>query len=90
MLWDGVEDVLRSAGAAEGTLDGTTLIDSVNAVEHGVGVLLTENGGSAAQQVAALALGARSMPALVRSLARDPIASRGGGAAVGSVRNWAA
>src|SRR4051794_3245504 len=37
--WDGVEDVLRSAGAADGVLDGTPLIDPTNAVEHGVGTL---------------------------------------------------
>jgi len=63
VLWDGVENILRSAGAAEGTLDGTPLIDPTNAVEHGVGVLLTGPGGSAAQRIAELARGARVVKA---------------------------
>lgn len=45
--WDGVEPML----AAAGPLAGVPLIDPVNAVEHGVGVLL----GSAAERIAALA-----------------------------------
>jgi predicted dinucleotide-binding enzyme len=61
--WDGVEDMLRSAGAAEGRLDGIPLIDPTNAVEHGVGVLLTGPGDSMAQRVAALAPGARVVKA---------------------------
>ncbi|HSK95801.1 MAG TPA: NAD(P)-binding domain-containing protein [Euzebyales bacterium] len=61
--WDGVCDILRSAGAPEGTLDGTTLIDPVNAVEHGVGVLRTPDGCSAAQRIAAAAPGAHVVKA---------------------------
>jgi 8-hydroxy-5-deazaflavin:NADPH oxidoreductase len=38
--WDGVEDMLEAAGASDGLLEGTPLIDPINAVEHGVGVLL--------------------------------------------------
>ncbi|MFB9906971.1 NADPH-dependent F420 reductase [Allokutzneria oryzae] len=61
VLWDGVEDVLRSAGAAEGSLSGTPLIDPTNAVEHGVGVLLTST--SAAERIAELAPGAHVVKA---------------------------
>ncbi|HSK95547.1 MAG TPA: NAD(P)-binding domain-containing protein [Euzebyales bacterium] len=61
--WDGVGDILRSAGAPEGTLDGTTLIDPTNAVEHGVGVLLVPDGSSAARRIAALAPGAHVVKA---------------------------
>jgi 8-hydroxy-5-deazaflavin:NADPH oxidoreductase len=53
--WDGVRDVLGTAGAAEGTLDGIPLIDPVNPVGHGVGVLRTPPGVAAAQQIAAIA-----------------------------------
>ncbi|WP_027944260.1 NADPH-dependent F420 reductase [Amycolatopsis taiwanensis] len=63
VLWDGVEDVLRSAGADEGTLAGTPLIDPTNAVEHGVGVLLTPAGVAAAQRIAELAPGAHVVKA---------------------------
>lgn len=63
VLWTGVEDVLRSAGADEGTLAGVPLIDPTNAVEHGVGVLLTEQGDSAAARIAAAAPGAHVVKA---------------------------
>lgn len=63
VLWVGVEDVLRCAGATEGALAGTTLIDPTNSVEHGVGVLLTEPGTSAAQRIAELAPGAHVVKA---------------------------
>jgi 8-hydroxy-5-deazaflavin:NADPH oxidoreductase len=61
--WEGVEDMLRSAGASEGLLDGIPLIDPTNAVEHGVGVLLTGPGDSMARRVAAWAPGARVVKA---------------------------
>jgi predicted dinucleotide-binding enzyme len=61
--WDGVEDVLRSAGAADGVLDGTPVIDPTNAVEHGVGALLTEPGDSIADRIAVLAPGAHVVKA---------------------------
>ncbi|MCK9895810.1 NADPH-dependent F420 reductase [Frankia sp. AgB32] len=64
VLWAGVEDILRDAGAADGSLAGTPLIDPSNAVEHGVGVLLTEPGSSAAERIAALAPGAHVVKAL--------------------------
>jgi len=51
--WDGVADILRSAGANEGVLAGTPLIDPTNAVEHGVGVLQVD--GSIARRIAELA-----------------------------------
>lgn len=57
--WYAVADVLHSAGS----LDGTVLIDPTNAVEHGVGVLLTGPGGSGAQRIAALAPGAHVVKA---------------------------
>ncbi|KPM53751.1 NADP oxidoreductase [Frankia sp. R43] len=63
VLWEGVEDILRSAGAADGQLAGTPLIDPTNAVEHGVGVLLPEHPGGAAGQIAAAAPGAHVVKA---------------------------
>lgn len=56
--WEGVPDALRAAGAADGTLAGVALIDPVNAVEHGVGVLLPPDGRAAAEHIADLAPGA--------------------------------
>ncbi|ONH60542.1 NADP oxidoreductase [Frankia sp. CcI49] len=63
VLWEGIEDILRSAGAADGQLAGTPLIDPTNAVEHGVGVLLPEHPGGAAGQIAAAAPGAHVVKA---------------------------
>jgi predicted dinucleotide-binding enzyme len=60
---DGVEDMLRAAGAADGSLAGTPLIDPTNAVEHGVGVLLTGPGESMAERIAGLAPGAHVVKA---------------------------
>ncbi|MBU2664050.1 NAD(P)-binding domain-containing protein [Actinoplanes bogorensis] len=48
---DGIADIL----AAAGPFTGQPLIDPTNAVEHGIGVLLTEPGRSIAQHVAELA-----------------------------------
>jgi len=62
VAWDGAEQMLRAAGAPDGTLAGTPLIDPANAVEHGVGVLLTGT-GSMAGRVAALAPGAHVVKA---------------------------
>jgi 8-hydroxy-5-deazaflavin:NADPH oxidoreductase len=61
--WDGVEDMLRIAGASDGLLEGTPLIDPTNAVEHGVGVLLTQHGDSMAKRIARLAPGAHVVKA---------------------------
>jgi 8-hydroxy-5-deazaflavin:NADPH oxidoreductase len=63
VAWEGVADMLESAGAAEGLLDGTPLIDPSNAVAHGVGHLLTGQGESMAQRIAALAPGAQVVKA---------------------------
>jgi 8-hydroxy-5-deazaflavin:NADPH oxidoreductase len=63
VLWDGVRDVLDAVGAADGTLDGILLIDPVNAVGHGIGVLRTPPAMSAAQQIAAMAAGAHVVKA---------------------------
>lgn len=62
VAWDGAADMLRAARAPEGTLDGTPLIDPTNAVEHGVGVLLT-GAESMAGRIAALAPGAHVVKA---------------------------
>ncbi|MEV7342832.1 NAD(P)-binding domain-containing protein [Streptomyces sp. NPDC093544] len=61
--WDGVEDMLRLAGASDGVLEGTPLIDPTNAVAHGVGALLTEPGKSMAGRIAELAPGAHVVKA---------------------------
>ncbi len=61
--WDGVEDMLGLAGASDGSLAGTPLIDPTNAVAHGVGVLLTEDGEPMAQRIAGLAPGAHVVKA---------------------------
>lgn len=61
--WQGAEDMLCSAGAAGGSLEGTALIDPTNAVEHGVGVLLTEPGEAMAQRIAGLSPGAHVVKA---------------------------
>ncbi|WP_106401685.1 NADPH-dependent F420 reductase [Actinocorallia populi] len=63
VTWTGAADILHSAGGHEGTLEGTPLIDPTNAVEHGVGVLLT-GAESMAERVAALAPGAHVVKAL--------------------------
>jgi predicted dinucleotide-binding enzyme len=59
VAWQGVPEALRAAGAERGAFEGVPLIDLTNAVEHGVGVLLPEEGRSAAQYVAQWAPGAR-------------------------------
>lgn len=61
--WEGAENALDSAGAAEGALRGIPLIDPVNAVAHGVGVLRTPPGVAAAQQIAAMVPGAHVVKA---------------------------
>ncbi|WP_413758774.1 NADPH-dependent F420 reductase [Streptomyces sp. MMBL 11-3] len=61
--WDGAEEMLGLAGAADGVLAGTPLIDPTNAVAHGVGVLLTGRGESMAARIAALAPGAHVVKA---------------------------
>ncbi|MEU9187929.1 NAD(P)-binding domain-containing protein [Streptomyces sp. NPDC048484] len=61
--WDGVADMLELAGASDGVLAGTPLIDPTNAVAHGVGDLLTERGESMAMRIAGLAPGAHVVKA---------------------------
>ncbi|WP_328494309.1 NAD(P)-binding domain-containing protein [Streptomyces sp. NBC_00414] len=61
--WDGVEDMLALAGASDGVLAGTPLIDPTNAVAHGVGDLLTGEGESMAERIAGLAPGAHVVKA---------------------------
>ena len=61
--WPGVPEILRAAGAGEGTLAGTPLIDPTNAVEHGVGELLAADGRAAAEHVADWSPGAQVVKA---------------------------
>ncbi|MDA2804157.1 NAD(P)-binding domain-containing protein [Nocardiopsis sp. LSu2-4] len=61
--WEAVEDVLAGAGAGDGSLRGTALIDPVNAVDHGAGIVQVDGGGSAAQRIAGLAPGAHVVKA---------------------------
>lgn len=63
VAWDGVASVLGLAGASDGTLEGTPLIDPTNAVAHGAGALLTEPGESMAGRIAGLAPGAHVVKA---------------------------
>lgn len=57
--WSGVDDVLRETGANQGALAGVVVIDPINPVQHGAGVLLTESGRSAATHIAERAPGSR-------------------------------
>jgi len=61
--WEGAEEMLRTAGAADGPLAGTPLIDPVNAVEHGVGELLPADGRAVAEHIADWAPGAQVVKA---------------------------
>jgi predicted dinucleotide-binding enzyme len=63
VAWTGLRDILNAAGAADGSLAGTPLIDPTNAVEHGVGELLTGDGRAVAQHVADWAPGAHVVKA---------------------------
>ncbi|MGW3667784.1 NADPH-dependent F420 reductase [Streptomyces sp. NPDC005141] len=63
VTWDGVEDMLGLAGASDGVLEGTPLIDPTNAVAHSVGALLTGHGESMAGRIAELAPGAHVVKA---------------------------
>jgi 8-hydroxy-5-deazaflavin:NADPH oxidoreductase len=61
--WLGAPEMLAAAGASDGTLAGGVLIDPTNAVEHGIGMLLTDPGTSEAQQISGLAPGAQVVKA---------------------------
>ncbi|WP_051061741.1 NADPH-dependent F420 reductase [Nocardiopsis chromatogenes] len=61
--WEAVEDVLARAGAGAGSMRGRVVVDPVNAVDHGVGVVQVDGGGSAAQRIAELAPGAHVVKA---------------------------
>ncbi|MEW2706781.1 NAD(P)-binding domain-containing protein [Streptomyces koyangensis] len=63
VAWDGVASALGLAGASDGVLEGTPLIDPTNAVAHGVGALLTGPGESMAGGIAGLAPGAQVVKA---------------------------
>lgn len=63
VTWDGAEEMLRAAGASDGLLAGTPLIDPTNAVRHGVGALLTDPGDAMAHRIARAAPGAHVVKA---------------------------
>lgn len=63
VIWEGLPDILRAAGAAEGSLADKPLIDPTNAVEHGVGELLPADGRAAAEHIADWAPGAQVVKA---------------------------
>ncbi|MFF2847942.1 NADPH-dependent F420 reductase [Streptomyces sp. NPDC058001] len=75
----GVENMLRDAGASDGSLAGTPLIDPTNAVEHGVGVLLTGQDESMARRIAGLAPGAHVVKAFHLFPAEQWVRRPGGG-----------
>jgi predicted dinucleotide-binding enzyme len=60
---EGLADTLRAAGATEGSLAGIPLLDPTNAVEHGVGVLLPDDGRAIADHIADWAPGAHVVKA---------------------------
>ncbi len=59
----GVADILHATAAATGALSGVTVVDPVNAVDHGGGPLRLPGDSSHAQRVAALAPGAHVVKA---------------------------
>jgi 8-hydroxy-5-deazaflavin:NADPH oxidoreductase len=61
--WDGIDDALKAAGAPEGYLAGTTLIDCTNAVDFASGRLIPAS-GSAVEYIAGVAVGANVVKAL--------------------------
>ncbi|GLZ05338.1 NADP oxidoreductase [Actinomadura sp. NBRC 104412] len=61
--YEGIEEALGRAGAADGALEGRVLIDCVNATSPPAFTLKTGGGPSVAQRVAALAPGARVVKA---------------------------
>ena len=63
VAWEGLPDILRAAGADDGSLAGIPVIDPTNAVEHGVGVLLPADGRAAAEHLADRAPGAHVVKA---------------------------
>ena len=76
---EGLADTLRAAGAAEGSLAGIPLLDPTNAVEHGVGVHLLDDGRATADNIADWAPGAHVVkafhlfPADQWTEAREPV-----------------
>ncbi|OLF16180.1 NADPH-dependent F420 reductase [Actinophytocola xanthii] len=63
VTWPAARDILHTAGADTGSLAGVPLVDPTNAVEHGVGELLTADGLSAAEHLAGWAPGAHVVKA---------------------------
>jgi predicted dinucleotide-binding enzyme len=55
--------MLAAARVSDGTLAGGVLIDPTNAVEHGIGMLLTDPGTSGAEQISGLAPGTQVVKA---------------------------
>ncbi|NBE81402.1 NAD(P)-binding domain-containing protein [Micromonospora sp. NEAU-HG-1] len=63
VAWEGLEEALALVGAADGSLNGRTVIDCTNAVDFATGQLKPTS-GSAAEFVARLARGAHVVKAL--------------------------
>jgi predicted dinucleotide-binding enzyme len=58
VTWTGLRDIVALAGADDAALAGVPLIDPTNAVEHGIGELLTSDGRAIAEHLADWAPGA--------------------------------
>jgi 8-hydroxy-5-deazaflavin:NADPH oxidoreductase len=63
VVWEGLDEVLKLAGADDGALEGKTVIDCTNAVDYATGVLKPST-GSAAQYIAERATGSHVVKAL--------------------------
>ncbi|HWG24560.1 NADPH-dependent F420 reductase [Actinospica sp.] len=79
VAWEGLADILHAAGAGDGSLAGIPVLDPTNAVEHGVGTLLTTDGRAIAEHVADWAPGAHVVkafhlfPAAQWTESREPV-----------------
>lgn len=63
VAWEGIDNVLTMAGADEGSFAGKTIIDCTNAVDYASGMLKPPV-GSAAEQIARVAVGGHVVKAL--------------------------
>lgn len=76
---EGLPGILEAAGAADGSLAGIPVLDPTNAVEHGVGTLVTADGRAIAEHIADWAPGAHVVkafhlfPATQWTEARGPV-----------------
>jgi len=63
VVWEGLDEMLKLAGADDGSLEGKVVIDCTNAVDYATG-LLKPSTGSAAQYIAERATGSHVVKAL--------------------------